>query len=161
MTCRWQRQPWAVWYGLQPSLTIPFAASARRRFGSSLSAEVTDRTLVYRLSSLTVPGREDDVDVEMRFYRDGLINTFGLAAQDYPRVFASGSTDSPHRMPDKGLCLYFVRDHASARWVWSDGLESLIELVRDHLVLEDLWRTGRARGTPRWLAPEVPHGYAA
>jgi hypothetical protein len=43
-------------------------------------------------------------------------------------------------------------DPDERRWVFSDGLGSLIDHVALHLYREAYWRT-----TGEWLGPEAPH----
>lgn len=84
--------------------------------------------------------------------------TYGMAPQDYPRVWADPYGQSPHRMPDRSLCLYYPADPTARRWHSELGLLTLLDLARDHLFFEHNWRrTGGWRGGV-WLGPEAAHG---
>jgi hypothetical protein len=69
-----------------------------------------------------------------------------------PVITADGPTDSPHRYPDGELCCWYPKDPAAQRWVWADGLVSLIDQVRVHLLKEAWWRE-----TGEWLGDAAPH----
>lgn len=68
---------------------------------------------------------------------------------------------SKHRMPeDDALCLWFPWDPPERRWISTDGLVVLLDLVTDHLLCEDHWRaTGGADGGI-WPSNEAEHGFA-
>lgn len=146
------------WYGADPVWTLPFQRDARRYYGDEVEANLRDDQLIYRHRGLDVPGREQTVPVTILFEARPLYDTYGLAAQDYPRVFADAGLESPHRMPDDSLCLFYPGDPPDRRWTAEDGLLALLNLTGDHLFFETYWRhTGGRRGG-MWLAPEAPHG---
>ena len=72
---------------------------------------------------------------------------------DVPSVLADGPKESPHRYPDGGLCMWYPEDPSSRKWVFEDGLLSLIGLAMGHLFREAWWRE-----TGEWAGEEVPHG---
>lgn len=142
------------WYGATVAWWAPFERDARRADGDLITVELGLDRIIYRHAGLEVPGRLDLVPVRVEFYETPEYPTYGLPAQDYPRVFADPGADSPHRMPDGALCLFFPGDPADRRWTSKDGLHALLGLVRDHLFFELHWRA-----TGRWLGPEAPHGF--
>jgi hypothetical protein len=97
--------------------------------------------------------------VTIVFFASPAYDTYGLAAEDYPRVWADTDDTSPHRMPDGSLCLYYPGDPADRRWQAGLGLLTLLNLIRDHLFFEHYWRStgGHDRGV--WLGPEADHGF--
>ena len=123
------------------------------------------RVLVYRHSGLDVPGRRQTVPVTIAFYEDPAYESYGLHPRDYPRVYADRGMQSPHRLTDDALCLFYPPDPPERRWLHTDGLVVLLDIVRQHLLFEDHWRAtggfgdhrGRNRGT--WLGDEAPHGF--
>ena len=63
-----------------------------------------------------------------------------------PIVMADGPTRSRHRFywsRPTSLCLYYSPDHEGLRWRLSDGLVTLIDLSRVHLIKEAWWRVTR------------------
>lgn len=147
------------WYGADPIWTLPFQRDARRHHGDEIKVDLRHDQLIYRYRGLEVPGRDRPVPVTILFEARPLYDTYGLAAQDYPRVFADAGLESPHRMPDDSLCLFYPGDPPDRRWTAEDGLLALLNLTGDHLFFETYWRhTGGRRGG-KWLAPEAPHGY--
>ena len=77
----------------------------------------------------------------------------GLPSRVRSIVMASGPVRSRHRFTEyrpTSLCLWYAGDHESLRWTPRDGLVSLIDLTRVHLVREAWWRE-----TGLWLGPEV------
>jgi hypothetical protein len=147
------------WFGAQPSWTLPFQRDARRYYGESVTTELGPGWRIYRHDGLDIPGRTEPIAVTVRFEAKPRYDTFGLNACDYPRVFADPGLQSPHRMPDDSLCLYYPGDPVERRWTADEGLLRLFELVGDHLFFETYWRqTGGPRGGI-WLAPEAPHGH--
>lgn len=147
------------WYGADPVWTLPFQRDARRHYGDEIKVDLRRDQLIYRHRGLDVPGRDRAVPVTILFEARPLYDTYGLAAQDYPRVFADAGLESPHRMPDDSLCLFYPGDPPDRRWTAEDGLLALLNLTGDHLFFETYWRhTGGRRGG-KWLAPEAPHGY--
>jgi hypothetical protein len=100
------------------------------------------------------------VAVSVRFEHAPTYNTYGLAAQDYPRVWAERGLPSPHRMPtDDSLCLFFPHDPPERRWHSALGLLTLLDLARDHLFFEHHWRTTGGWSGGEWLGAQAPHGF--
>jgi hypothetical protein len=85
--------------------------------------------------------------------------TYGLQPEDYPAVYADAA-ESPHRMPDYSLCLFYPGDPPWRRWRSRvDYLDGLLHIVHDHLCAEHIWRqTGGHRGG-HWVLDEAPHGF--
>ena len=69
-----------------------------------------------------------------------------------PSVFADGPRESPHRYHDDSLCMWYPGDPVERRWVFEDGLVTLMGLVMAHLFKEAWWRE-----TGEWLGEEIPH----
>lgn len=147
------------WYGADPVWRLPFQRDARRRDGKAITVELRHDSLLYMHSGLDVPGRSKAVPVTVRFDAKPRYDTYGLRAEDYPRVFADAGLESPHRMPDRSLCLFYPGDPVERRWIAGDGLLSLLDLAADHLFYETYWRHtgGPKRGV--WLGDEAPHGF--
>jgi hypothetical protein len=98
----------------------------------------------------------------------------GLAAEGYPvekvriailrdeRTFAYVLSGRARRFkhrnpsPSRNLCLQYSEDDPALRWVAEDGLESLVTLVRRHLIFEEY---NRRHGC--WPCEDAPHGPAA
>lgn len=68
------------------------------------------------------------------------------------RVTADGPTASPHRFSDESLCIWYPKDGPERKWIHSDGLVALLDLVSLHLFKEAYWRE-----TDIWLGEEAPH----
>jgi hypothetical protein len=89
--------------------------------------------------------------IEVRFSRTS-------RRPEAPDIYADGPVDSPHRFGPRGkdprrrLCVWYPDDPPERRWVASDGLLSLIEMIRIHLFKEAYYRE---KGT--WLGEEAPH----
>lgn len=83
---------------------------------------------------------------------------FSRAVPTYPRVYADGPDDSPHRYrsdhEDSRLCMWYPDDPPEQRWVFEDGLHELLALVAAHLFREAWWRES---DTHEWLGPVSPH----
>lgn len=70
-----------------------------------------------------------------------------------PIVMADGPTRSRHRFywsRPSSLCLYYGPDHDDLKWTLKDGLVTLIDLSRVHLIKEAWWRV-----TGEWDGYEV------
>ena len=147
------------WYGADPSWRLPFQRDGRRHYGNEITVDLRLDHLLYRHQGLEVSGRERPVPVTILFEAQPFYNTYGLSPQDYPRVFADLGLDSPHRMPDDSLCLFYPGDPPDQRWTADDGLLALFNLTADHLFFETYWRHTGGRRCGTWLAPEAPHGY--
>lgn len=144
------------WYGAKAQWYYPFEREAQRVHGLRLNSHLgKGRRLIYEHSGLEIPGRSN-VPVRVEFFASPPYDTYGLAPEDYPRVFADPAARSPHRMPDKSLCLYAPFDAPEDRWTSGDGLLLLLNLVVDHLFSEMVWRDSGV-----WPRPESPHGLPA
>lgn len=72
-----------------------------------------------------------------------------------PIVMADGPRRSRHRFywsRPSSLCLWYASDHRTLRWTPRDGLVSLIDLARLHLIKEAWWRE-----TDNWPGLEYHH----
>lgn len=79
---------------------------------------------------------------------------FAKTAPETPAVrVLDAPANSPHRYDDGTLCMWYPLDDEESRWVFEDGLLSLIGLTIAHLFREAYWRE-----TNEWLGPEAPHG---
>lgn len=147
------------WYGADPAWRLPFERDAKRRHGGDIVSDLDREVgrLTYR-ASLEVRGLLVSVPVTVSFFADPRYETYNLPAQDYPRVWADAPTQSPHRMSDLAMCLYYPWDPPERRWTAAHGLLTLLNLTRDHLFFELYWRASGGRRGGVWLAPEAPHG---
>jgi hypothetical protein len=76
-------------------------------------------------------------------------------APEHARVFADGSTISPHRHAGRGgteLCIWHPNDPEDRRWTPEEGLAVLFGMAAVHLFKEAWWRDTR-----EWLGDEAPH----
>lgn len=147
------------WYAPSAAWRVPFQRDARRRYGSALTAQLGVGALSYRHEGMEIRGRESPVPVIIRFEAQPRYETYGLNPEDYPRVYADADAESPHRMPDGSLCLFYPGDPVDRRWRADLGLLALLDLTADHLYFETYWRhTGGAAGG-QWLGPEAAHGF--
>lgn len=161
----------ARWYGEDLAFRTAVEADARRRYGRHLCVRqgpdyfvegrhgisVLPGDLIYFVDGIPVRGRSMNVPVEVRF-RPVLPPSYGrlIRANDYPGVYAEQEMASPHRLPDRALCLYYPGDPPELRWESRMGLLSLLDAAAEHLCFEGYWRR---HGT--WLGAEAPHGFAA
>lgn len=148
------------WYGATAAWWVPFQRDARRKYGEQIQIVHGLDTLAYK-TKLEVPGLESLVPVTIRFYAEPPYDTYGLSPQDYPRICAAADDPSPHRMPDRSLCLYHPHDPLEQRWRSDLGLLSLINLTRDHLFFEHYWRSTGGHDGGIWLGHEAEHGFQA
>ncbi len=146
------------WYGASTAWRLPFERDAKRRHGENITTALDDSRLVYR-TTLEVRGIIEPVPVTLAFFAWPPYPTYGLPAQDYPRVWVDAPAESPHRMPDKSLCLYNPADPPERRWTSDLGLLTLLDLTRDHLFFEHSWRHTGGWSGGVWPAPESPHGF--
>lgn len=142
------------WVGSDIAWVLAFESQARRRYGAALRRTEHPGQLVYTVE-LPVIGRDEPVPVRVELHRDRSYETFGLDPVDYPRVFADEDAQSPHRMPDGSLCLYYPADPDSRRWTSDKGLDELLNLTARHLLAEDFWRENDGV----WPFDEAAHGY--
>ena len=69
-----------------------------------------------------------------------------------PTIRVDGPS-SPHRYDNNGaLCIWYPHDPPESRWVFDDGLLTLLNHIQGHLFREAWWRE-----TGEWLGPEAPH----
>lgn len=159
----------STWFGANPSWLLPFESTARRRYGRELHRASDVDTLRYEVNDLKVPGRHDPIPLTVVFQRitSGCLTRSGtrwslpIPPEDYPRVYADTSAESPHRLPGGALCLYQPFDPPERRWTSDRGLLALIDLARDHVFLETYWRQSGGKRTGVWLTEEAPHGLGA
>lgn len=151
-------QPYTRWYGVEPHWQVWVEAAARREHGAALWREVALHRVTYRLP-VEVRGRRWPVNVGIEFHPRPPYATYGLPPEEYPRVFADPGADSPHRMPDDALCLYFPHSSTAARWTPAKGLLALFDVTRDHLFFEGYWRSTGGHRSGVWLGDEQPHGF--
>ena len=148
----------SAWYGATAAWWVPFERDAKRKHGDDITTTLGLGRLTYTIR-LEVTGVLDPIPVTVAFFADPPYPTFGLPAQDYPRVWADTVETSPHRMPDKSLCLYYPADPQQRRWHSELGLLSLLNLTRDHLFFEHHWRSTGGSSGGVWLGPEADHGF--
>lgn len=155
----WDAPRWDPWYGLCPVWRISVEADARRAFGRRLEVVEGPYALEYRVA-LDVIGPNSLVDATIVFYARPPYRTFGLPAQDYPRVWAQPGLPSKHRMPeDDALCMYYPNDPPQHRWTADKGLLDLLDLVVDHLGFETYWRATGGHDGGIWPGAEAQHGF--
>lgn len=80
---------------------------------------------------------------------------FSRLTAELPKVFADGSTLSPHRYPSRGrtqLCIWYPTDPPELRWVPDDGLLRLFGMAAEHLLKEAWWRE-----SGEWVGMQAPH----
>jgi hypothetical protein len=106
---------------------------------------------------LTVVG-DPPIKVIIEFFSDPPYPTYGLAPDDYPRVWAKVGASSPHRNPDGSLCLWHPHDPEDRRWTSDKGLLCLIWIVQRHLFLENYWRMTGGPRRGQWILEDAPHG---
>jgi hypothetical protein len=148
-----------AWYGTSAAWRVPFQRDAKRRYGNALAAELERGALTFRHEGIEIRGRSSSVPVVIRFEAQPRYNTYGLEPEDYPRVFADLGKESPHRMPDGSLCLFYPGDPRERRWTADLGLLALLDLSSDHLYFETYWRHTGGTAGGKWLGPEAAHGF--
>lgn len=158
-----------TWYGSTASWQEHLERGLIRRHPGQVTASNHDRGCfdpdgtrlrVYMHSGLYVPGRVDLVPVRIEFHERPSYQTYGLAPQDYPRVFAEPGALSKHRMPDDdALCLYYPNDPPERRWTAPNGLVALLNIVSNHLFCELRWRNTGGPDRGIWMLDEAPHGF--
>jgi hypothetical protein len=93
------------------------------------------------------------LDLKIEYYEEIRRVEIVFAPYTYePAVFVDGPS-SPHRYGGGQLCMWHPDAPPDERWVWNEGLFSLIGLIRTHLFREAWWRE-----FGEWLGPEAPHG---
>ncbi|WP_075863058.1 MULTISPECIES: hypothetical protein [unclassified Gordonia (in: high G+C Gram-positive bacteria)] len=134
-------------------------AHARRLHGDNLRIIEGPYALGYQVD-LDVRGPNDLVLVTVVFYARPAYDTYGLHAEDYPRVWAELGMPSKHRMSeDDALCLYYPLDPPSRRWTATKGLNDLLDVTVDHLGYEAYWRATGGHAGGEWLGDEAEHGF--
>jgi len=132
------------WYG-RFSDRLQFEGAARRGLASLRSHQRPGgRGWFYEVSIEPEGCPRRQVRIEFRLADGG----------QYPRVFVDGPEHSPHRYHADGghLCMWYPQDPASQRWIFKDGLLSLVGQIHVHLIKEHLWRE-----LGEWPGDEVPH----
>jgi hypothetical protein len=146
--------------------------AARRRYGRHLTVSLLPGMfaseppighepilgpLIYRLDALDVRGEVLPVPVEIHFRPTLPSWVRDIRPEDYPSVYAERDAQSPHRLLDRGLCLYHPSDPPALRWTASMGLDVLLDMAAEHLYMERYWRANKHK----WIGAEAPHGKAA
>lgn len=117
--------------------------------------------LEYRVRNLVVPGDLERHNLMITFKPSPPQWAAGIPACDYPSVFTDVDRRRLHVNGDTSLCLWAPHDPPERRWWHRDGLHSLVEIVRRHLLFEIHWsRTGGPRGG-EWPVEDAPHGRSA
>jgi hypothetical protein len=117
------------------------------------------RALRYTVTGLEVPGDLERHDVSITFQRDPLPDmALGIAPCDFPKVFTSVERPRNHVHGDGALCLWATFDPPERRWWHGDGLGSLVEIIRTHLLLELHWWRTTVDGEGEWAVDDAPHG---
>jgi hypothetical protein len=130
------------WYGNERALVL-FERGVRKAYpGLKQARRIRPEGLVYEgeLPVTGYPSRQ----VSLLFPK-------GLTPESV-RVKADGPAESPHRFSDESLCIWYPKDGPERKWVHSDGLVALLDLVSVHLFKEAYWRE-----TDVWLGEEAPH----
>ena len=98
--------------------------------------------------------REYQLAIEVPTYniRQVTIKVFPSEYKTPKVTVDGGASDSPHRYEDGRLCMWYSWDPRNNRWVFEDGLLSLLVLIQAHLFREAWWREN-----DEWLGPEKPH----
>jgi hypothetical protein len=149
------RDPSTLWFGIDPCFWYPLERDARRHLKEPLSVALGLDQLTYFVQGLRVPGDREPHNVRIEFHRVPPYDTYGLAPQDYPRVFTNVRRHRKHAFPGDGaLCLWFPHDPIERRWVHALGLEVLIEMTRRQLLLELEFSI-----TGRWPMEDAPHDF--
>ncbi len=131
------------WYG-QDRERLRFESEARRAYPHMRAKVVTN---------VADAGYRIRLRVEVPYYGSRRVEIrFSLSAPTIPRVYVDGPSDSPHRFPDRSLCMWHPGDPPSHRWVFEDGLLALIGYIVAHLLREGWWRE---RG--EWPGLEAGH----
>lgn len=140
MRPRSKRQPWL----LDLKFRLRFERGLHQAF-PDIRIEQTGRKLsdgaVYRLT-VRVPG------YETRRLTVRIKNGYS----PYPRVFADGPSNSPHRYPDGSFCMWHPGDPHDRKWLPADGLLTLVRYAQLHLFREAWWRE-----TGEWVGEQAAH----
>lgn len=132
-----------------------------RRRGGDEHVTVTRSTdmVIVTITGMNVPGDRVLHDVTIEFHRTAPYRTFGLPAEDFPRVRTTDRRPKHHAYKEPTtaegpLCLWFPKDSADRRWTSDQPISGLVEIVRNHLFLEQEYRR-----CGKWLAEDAPHGF--
>jgi hypothetical protein len=98
-------------------------------------------------------GRFYRVRMAVPYYESRLVEIRFTDWARAPKVFVDGPRASPHRYSDGSLCMWYPKDPPDQKWVFDDGLLTLLNYIQAHLFREAWWRE---KGPP-WLGPEAPH----
>jgi hypothetical protein len=98
-------------------------------------------------------GRFYRVRMDVPYYKPRQVEISFTDWSRTPKVVVDGPTESPHRYPDRSLCMWYPHDPPEQKWVFEDGLLVLLNYIQAHLFREAWWRE---KG--EWLGPEAPHG---
>lgn len=94
-----------------------------------------------------------DLSVEVpTFDRQKVQILFAKSRPELPIVQVDGPSTSLHRYPDGSLCMWYPKDTVAHRWVFGDGLHTLIAHIILHLFREEYWRI-----SGEWVGEEAPH----
>ena len=154
------------WWEAQPARVAALEGMSLRLDSTAarLGAEEVDRNPDLRRLAAERLGVEPEDLLVYGALADGPFGRYRLAAvfplppgaQD-PYVFCldgpRGVLASPHRNGEAELCLYYKRDPSERRWGEDNGLLRLLDLARQHVTAEYVWRA-----TGRWPIDEAPHG---
>jgi hypothetical protein len=75
-----------------------------------------------------------------------------LSEVSAPDIYVDGPGASPHRFKGGKLCVWHPSDPDEQRWLPSDGLLGLLDMIAIHLFKEAWWRE-----TGEWLGEEIVH----
>jgi hypothetical protein len=135
------RQPWLI----DLKFRLRFERGLSRAF-PELQIRETGRTLADEvIYSLTLPV----TGYESRRLTIKIKNGY----RPYPRVFADGPEDSPHRYSDGSLCMWHPKDLPEEKWLPAEGLLTLVRYAQLHL-----FREAWLRETGEWVGEEAGHG---
>jgi len=140
---RYGKRTGGHWYG-EDFPRLMFERGASLYFPSLLSLTIT---------SGHNAGRRYRLTVNVPHYKTRRVQI--LFRKDSPktsRVSVDGPADSKHRFSSGDLCMWYPEDLVENRWVFEDGLVSLIGHIVAHLFREAWYRE-----TGEWPGPEVDH----
>jgi hypothetical protein len=134
---------------------LRFEAAAKAEFGEAIKPQKIGKgwgSEIRYVLKVDVP----EYDEERRL----TISLRNFAEPSLGEVEVDGSTDSPHRRGERGLCLWRWDASSERQWTADEGLLALIQYCRIHLFQEEYWReTGGYEGGV-WAGEEAPHGDA-
>jgi len=140
---RYGKRTGGPWYG-EDFPRIMFEREASRYFPGISSQTITSGHNAGRRYRLTVDVPHYDTRrVQILFRKD---------SPQISRVSVDGPPDSKHRFSSGDLCMWYPEDPVENRWVFEDGLASLLGHIVAHLFREAWYRE-----TGEWPGPEVDH----